>query len=64
MDDEIFNVIGNIPPPPKPLENWKEALDGIEYDPTVIEITKVGIAGVVGQELGGHGWKTDPVRAR
>jgi len=30
----------------------------MEYDPTLVEITKVGIAGVVGQELGGHGWKT------
>jgi len=57
MDEGEFDV-GDVPPPPKPLENWKEALDGIEYDPTVVEITKVGIAGVVGQELGGHGWKT------
>ncbi|HEX4966819.1 MAG TPA: DEAD/DEAH box helicase family protein [Thermoanaerobaculia bacterium] len=57
IDDGEFDV-GDVPPPPKPLENWKEALDGIEYDPTVVEITKVGIAGVVGQELGGHGWKT------
>jgi hypothetical protein len=57
MDDGEFDV-GDIAPPPKPLENWKEALDGIEYDPTVVEITKVSIAGVVGQELGGHGWKT------
>jgi len=57
MDDGEFDV-GVIAPPPKPLENWKEELDRIEYDPTVIEITKVGIAGVVGQELGGKGWKT------
>ena len=57
IDDDEFDV-GDIAPPPKPLENWKEALDGIEYDPTVVEITKVGIAGVVGQELGGQGWKT------
>jgi hypothetical protein len=57
MDEGEFDV-GDIAPPPRPLENWKEALDEIEYDPTVIEITKVGIAGVVGQELGGHGWKT------
>lgn len=57
IDDGEFDV-GDVPPPPKPLENWKEALDGIEYDPTVVEITKVGIAGVVGQELGGQGWKT------
>ncbi len=57
IDDGEFEV-GDIPPPPKPLENWREALDGIEYDPTVIEITKVRMAGVVGQELGGQGWKT------
>lgn len=57
IDDGEFDV-GDVPPPPKPLENWKEALDGIVYDPTAIEITKVGIAGVVGQELGGQGWKT------
>jgi hypothetical protein len=57
MDEGEFDV-GDIAPPPKPLEKWKEALDAIEYDPTVMEITKVGIAGVVGQELGGQGWKT------
>lgn len=57
LDDEEFDL-RDVPPPPKPLENWKEALTGIEYDPTVVEITKVGIAGVVGQELGGKGWKT------
>ncbi len=57
MDDGEFDV-GDVPPPPKPLENWKDVLAAIEYDPTVIEITKVGIAGVVGQELGGQGWKT------
>ncbi len=57
IDDGEFNV-GDIAPPPKPIENWKAALDAIQYDPTVVEITKVGIAGVVGQELGGRGWKT------
>jgi len=56
-DDGEFDV-GDIAPPPKPLENWKAALDAVEYDPTVVEITKVGIAGVVGQELGGQGWRT------
>ncbi len=57
MDSGEFDV-GDIAPPSKPLENWEEVLAQIEYDPTVIEITKVGIAGVVGQELGGQGWKT------
>jgi len=57
MDDGEFDV-GDVPPPPIPLKNWKEALEGIKYDPTVIEITKIGISGVIGQELGGQGWKT------
>jgi len=57
MDDGEFDV-GDVPPPPKPMENWKEELDKVEYDPTVVEITKIGIAGVIGQELGGAGWKT------
>ena len=55
-DDGEFDVDGDVPPPP--LENWKEVLDGMEYDPTAIEITEVDIAGVVGQELGDEGWKT------
>ncbi len=57
IDEGEFDL-GDISPPPKPLENWKDALDRIEYDPTVVEITKVNIAGVIGQELGDHGWKT------
>lgn len=57
MDEGEFDV-GVIEPPPKPLENWKESLEKIEYDPTVVEITKIGIAGVIGQELGGQGWRT------
>jgi type III restriction enzyme len=56
-DDGQFDL-GDVPLPPKPLENWKRAIDGIEYDPIAIEITKLGISGVVGQELGGKGWKT------
>ncbi len=57
MDDGEFDI-GDIAPPPKPLKNWKEALDAIEYDPTVVEITKVHLKGVVGQELGDQGWRT------
>lgn len=56
VDEGEFDV-GDIPPPPRPLENWKEALDAIEYDSTSVEITKVEIAGVIGQELGGEGWR-------
>lgn len=56
-DEGEFDV-GIVVVPPTPLANWKEALDGIAYDPTVVEITKVGIAGVIGQELGNKGWKT------
>lgn len=55
--DEGFDV-GDLPPPPEPLENWKEVLGSIEYDHTVVEITKVGVSGVVGLELGGRGWKS------
>ena len=57
VDDGEFDL-GDIAPPPQPLVNWQEALDAIRYDPTVVEITKLGISGVVGQELGGEGWKT------
>ena len=57
VDDGEFDL-GDFAPPPQPLKNWQEALDAIEYDPTAVEITKVGISGVVGQELGAQGWKT------
>jgi superfamily II DNA or RNA helicase len=56
-DDGQFDL-RDVPLPPRPLENWNRAIDGIEYDPIAIEITKLGISGVVGQELGGKGWKT------
>lgn len=56
--DEGQFDLGVFSPPPQPINNWQEALDAIEYDPTVVEITKVGISGVIGQELGGEGWKT------
>lgn len=51
VDDGEFDV-GDLPPQPQPIKNWRKALDVIQYDPTVLEITKVGIAGVTGQELG------------
>ncbi|MGD1039034.1 MAG: DEAD/DEAH box helicase family protein [Roseiarcus sp.] len=56
-DDGSFDL-GDFAPPPQPVQDWKTVLARIEYDPTVVEITKVGIAGVVGQELGAKGWKT------
>ncbi|OGO06789.1 MAG: hypothetical protein A2Y73_06185 [Chloroflexi bacterium RBG_13_56_8] len=56
MDEGEFDL-GDLAPPPQPLENWAEELDAIEYDPTVVEITKVDMSGVAGQELGGKGWK-------
>jgi type III restriction enzyme len=56
-DDGTFDL-GYFSPPPPPVKDWKAALDRIEYDPTVVEITKVGISGVVGRELGKEGWKT------
>ncbi len=58
VTDEGEFDLGDIAPPPEPLRDWKEALNRIEYDPTVIKITKVDIAAVVEQELGGAGWKT------
>ncbi len=48
----------DVSEPPKPLENWKEALESIEYDFTTVEITRVDLKGVVGRELGGPGWLT------
>ena len=56
-DDGTFDL-GDFSPPPPPVKDWKASLDRIEYDPTVVEITKVGISGVVGRELGKEGWKT------
>jgi hypothetical protein len=57
VDDGEFDL-GDFAPPPQPIENWQKVLDRIEYDPTVVEITKVGISSVVGKELGGRGWKS------
>jgi len=57
MGDEDFDV-GDLPPPPQPLEDWRKVLDEIEYDPTFVEITKVGMRAIVGRELGGAGWTT------
>ncbi len=56
-DDGEFDV-GDIEPPPEPLIDWQESLDGIDYDPTLVEITRVDIEGVVGRELSGDGWTT------
>ena len=56
VDDGEFDL-GDFTPPAQPLQKWQEAMDAIEYDPTAVEITKVGISGVLGQELGGAGWK-------
>lgn len=55
-DDGEFDV-GDIEEPPEPLSNWQEVLSSIQYDATAVEITKVGITGVVGKELAGAGWK-------
>ena len=57
VDDGAFDL-GDFSPPPTPVQDWKAALDHIEYDPTVVQITKIGISGVVGRELGKEGWKT------
>jgi superfamily II DNA or RNA helicase len=57
FDDGQFEL-GPIEAPPEPLKNWEEVLAGFQYDPTVMEITKVNIAGVIGKELAGERWKT------
>lgn len=57
VDDGQFEL-GPIEAPPEPLKNWKEILDGFQYDTTTIEITKVEISGVIGKELAGEKWKT------
>lgn len=57
VEDGEFDL-GDVGPPAQPLENWQEAMDAIEYDPTVVEITKLGISGVVGRELAREGWTT------
>ncbi|MBU1397459.1 MAG: DEAD/DEAH box helicase family protein [Bacteroidetes bacterium] len=57
VDDGQFEL-GPIEGPPDPLKNWEEVLAGLQYDSTVVEITKVEISGVVGRELAGQRWKT------
>lgn len=56
VDDTLFDL-GDIEEPPEPIRNWKQVLASFEYEPIAVEITKVGMAGVVGKELGGQGWK-------
>jgi len=50
--------VGTFEPPPEPMQGWRMRLDTIEYEPTVLEITGVGMTGVTGRELAGEGWKT------
>ena len=57
VDEGEFDL-GEFEGPPEPLRNWREVLAGLKYDPTVVEITKVEISGVVGKELAGDRWKT------
>jgi type III restriction enzyme len=56
-DEGSFDV-SDVPAPADPLTSWQDALDAITYDPTLVEITRVSITGVYGQELGKGGWKT------
>jgi type III restriction enzyme len=56
-DDGEFDV-GDVPLPPTPIRNWREVLSGLAYDETAVEITKLGIGGVVGRELAPKGWTT------
>lgn len=57
VDDGQFEL-GPIEGPPEPLKNWEEVLAGLQYDTTVVEITKVEILAVIGKELAGERWKT------
>lgn len=57
IDDGEFRL-GDFDQPPESLKNWREILSNLEYDPTLIEITKVRITSVVGRELAGERWKT------
>ena len=57
MDEGEFDV-GDIGKPPEPRADWREVLASIVYDPTAVEITGLGIDGVVERELGKGGWKT------
>jgi len=57
VDEGEFDL-GSIEAPPEPLKNWQDVLSGIQYDPIIKEITKVGISGVTSKELAGERWKT------
>lgn len=50
--------LGDFQEPPEPVKTWQKALADLRYDPTVVEITKVNIAGVIGKELAGKRWTT------
>jgi len=56
IDEGEFDL-GEFEKPPEPIQNWREVLAALKYDPTVVEITRVDIAGVVGKELTGEQWK-------
>ena len=50
--------LGELGEVPEPIRNWRDVLGEIEYDPTLVEITKVEITGVTGKQLAGERWKT------
>ncbi|MGL4942096.1 MAG: DEAD/DEAH box helicase [Thermoguttaceae bacterium] len=56
LDDAGEFEFDYIPPPPEPVQNWRELMAAFTYDPLAIEITKVTISGVSGRELGGERW--------
>jgi len=57
VDDGEFDL-GEFEEPPEPLRNWQEVLAALQYDPTLVEITKVEIESVIGKELAGDQWTT------
>jgi type I site-specific restriction endonuclease len=57
VDDGEFDI-GTFESPPEPLKNWEEMLANLQYDSTLIEITRVEMSGVIEKELSGEKWKT------
>ena len=55
LDDRPFDI-PETDTVVEPLENWRDVLEGIQYDDTATEITSVTIDAVEGRELGGESW--------
>ncbi|MFX8766517.1 hypothetical protein ABTM49_20135, partial [Acinetobacter baumannii] len=51
-DDRPFELQGTYEVP-EPIENWRSAVELMQYEDTATEITKVKINSVTGRELAG-----------